>query len=279
MFPKELDDNLDNLFAGDTGVVRQSVRPEITDNLTWEACPKCRGTGQTRWGQCFKCKGAKGKSFKKPASERLAARNKAHARKEKLAADMWQDFVAAHPHAAAWIESKRHTYGFAQSMRDAVQRFGSLTDNQMAAVQRSIDKDAARATERADRVINAPSVCADLMKEAFDRAAAAGLKRINARIGGYVFTPAKATSSNPGAIYVKRDHEYLGKVAGGKFLAMRGVTDDTSNEITTIIADPKSAARAHGMKTGKCSCCGAELTNGDSIALGIGPICATRFGW
>jgi hypothetical protein len=275
-----MNDSLDDLFNGPQGEQRQSSKPEITNNLHWEPCSKCRGTGMTRWGTCFKCRGTKGKHFKASASERAANRQKAHERRERSAAETWEAWAAANADAAAWIEASRMTFGFAQSMRDAVERFGSLTENQMAAVRRGMDRSAARAQDRASRIDNAPAVSVDLMKEAFDKAAAAGLKRINARIAGFSFTPAKAHGSNPGAIYVKRQGgEYLGKVAGGKFLAVRGVSEADSAKVCEIIQDPKAAARAHGIETGQCSCCGAALTNKASIELGIGPICATKFGW
>lgn len=40
-----------------------------------------------------------------------------------------------------------------------------------------------------------------------------------------------------------------------------------------------AAAKMHGQQTGICSCCNAELTNPESIALGIGPICREKWGF
>lgn len=274
-----MNDSLDDLFNGPQGEVRQSSKPELSTH--WEPCSKCRGTGQTRWGVCFKCRGAKGKIYKQPAAVRAANRQKAHERRQATAAECWATFAAANPEAATWIDTERSRgYPFAERMRDAVERFGDLTEGQMVAVTRGVERNKAREQERAARVDNAPKVEANLMKEAFDRAAAAGLKRINARIAGYSFTPAKASSANAGAIYVKRQGgEYLGKVQGGKFFAVRGVSEADSAKVCEVISDPKAAARAHGIETGQCSCCGAALTNKESIELGIGPICATKFGW
>lgn len=45
-----------------------------------------------------------------------------------------------------------------------------------------------------------------------------------------------------------------------------------------IERDPLAAIKAHGVATGRCGCCGRELTDPDSIALGIGPICADKLG-
>ncbi len=36
-------------------------------------------------------------------------------------------------------------------------------------------------------------------------------------------------------------------------------------------------AKDFGHRTGRCACCGRTLTNPDSIELGIGPICASRY--
>jgi hypothetical protein len=44
-------------------------------------------------------------------------------------------------------------------------------------------------------------------------------------------------------------------------------------------ADPVGALKAHGLATGSCGCCGRELTDPQSIALGIGPICAGKLGF
>jgi hypothetical protein len=35
----------------------------------------------------------------------------------------------------------------------------------------------------------------------------------------------------------------------------------------------------YGRATGNCSCCGRELTDPASIAAGIGPVCAEKYGW
>ncbi len=43
-------------------------------------------------------------------------------------------------------------------------------------------------------------------------------------------------------------------------------------------ADPVRAITEHGLRTGHCGCCGRELTDQESIARGIGPICAEKLG-
>lgn len=44
-------------------------------------------------------------------------------------------------------------------------------------------------------------------------------------------------------------------------------------------AGPQSAAERYGRELGKCGICGRTLTNDESRARGIGPICAESYGW
>lgn len=46
-----------------------------------------------------------------------------------------------------------------------------------------------------------------------------------------------------------------------------------------IAADPAAASAAYGHLIGRCGICGRTLTNEESRAAGIGPVCAGRQGW
>lgn len=48
--------------------------------------------------------------------------------------------------------------------------------------------------------------------------------------------------------------------------------------LVSLSADPEKAAAAHGHLTGECCFCGLGLTDGRSIAVGYGPVCAEKFG-
>lgn len=48
-------------------------------------------------------------------------------------------------------------------------------------------------------------------------------------------------------------------------------------ELTIIAKDPKAAAIAYGRLTGTCCICGRKLEDAESVANGIGPICAGKF--
>ena len=43
-----------------------------------------------------------------------------------------------------------------------------------------------------------------------------------------------------------------------------------------IAAEPDEALRRFGRELGICGCCGSPLTNAESRAAGIGPVCATK---
>jgi len=108
------------------------------------------------------------------------------------------------------------------------------------------------------------------------------LKRPKLRIADVQFSLAPATGRNAGAIYVVRasDDTYLGKITqDDKFIRSRDCTDGDAEIVARVAADPAAAAEAHGHEFGQCSCCGRELTNPESVARGIGPICAERWGW
>jgi hypothetical protein len=108
------------------------------------------------------------------------------------------------------------------------------------------------------------------------------LKRPKLRVADIQFSLAPATGRNAGAIYVVRasDETYLGKITlDDKFIRSRECSDIDADVVARVAADPAAAATAHGHEFGQCSCCGRELTNPESVARGIGPICAERWGW
>lgn len=248
-----------------------------------ESCPKCRGTGRfVSWagcslGPCHACKGQGFKVFVHSAEVRAQTRATAEARKERKDDVAVAAFKAEHADIWAWMEN--NDFPFAVSMMDAVRKWGRLTEGQLAACHKCIaGRDKARAAAVA-RVENAPVIDLTKLSLAFESAKASGLKRIKVRFAGLEVTEAKATSANAGALYVKADGEYVGKITSGRFICTRECGDVTKDRVIATMADPRAAAIAYGRETGSCSCCGRELSNPESIALGIGPICARKFGW
>lgn len=49
------------------------------------------------------------------------------------------------------------------------------------------------------------------------------------------------------------------------------------SELAAVLADPKAAAAAYGHLVGRCGVCNARLEDEQSVARGIGPVCAQKF--
>lgn len=154
-----------------------------------------------------------------------------------------------------------------------------LTVNECAAARAAAN---ARPTAPAVRANGAP--IAAFIRAARER----GLKFPKARFlapdghGELLLTLAKDTGFNPGAVYVKLNGDYIGKImadgtVGGE-LAQRA---DILATLNVVAENPAEAAKAYGKLTGRCSFCDARLTDdrsGSSVEVGYGPICAKRYG-
>jgi hypothetical protein len=86
--------------------------------------------------------------------------------------------------------------------------------------------------------------------------------------------------------FYKVDRPTAGRWAGFVFvkhivsdeeLAVRGPAKATI--LSKIAADAPGAAARYGHEIGACGLCGRTLTNDESRARGIGPICAAKAGW
>lgn len=130
-----------------------------------------------------------------------------------------------------------------------------------------------------DQAASAATITVDAIATAFAAAHSNGIKSPKLRLDTFTFSRAPDHGKNAGAIYVKEAGEYLGKVAGGKFSPTFSCDAATTARVIEVAANPAASAKAYGLKTGSCSCCGRELTNGESIELGIGPICRDKYGW
>jgi hypothetical protein len=200
--------------------------------------------------------------------------------------DKFAEFAEEHPAVAAWIEARRAGFAFAQSLRESVQRYGSLTDGQMTAATRLMARDAEAAALKAARVAQGlpaiepgKEVTVKKIEQAFTAAKQDGIVRPKLRLDAFLFKPAPEGSKNAGGIYVLEGEAYLGKVIAGRFNRSRDCTEDQEARIIAAASDPLAAAVAYGQRTGCCSVCNLPLTNSESIELGIGPICRKRMGW
>ena len=171
---------------------------------------------------------------------------------------------------------------FASSLVQQYDRKRSLSDRQLDAAERMLAKIAATRAEKAARAAAAPSVDLTRVHAMFAKAMASGHKRPVYRAAGLALSLAPLSGRNAGSIYVKDDEtgDYLGKVTEDlRFNPLRTAPEWAAEALSRIARDPSTAAVEYGRETGRCSCCGRELTNPDSIALGIGPICKDRWGF
>jgi len=171
---------------------------------------------------------------------------------------------------------------FASSLVQQHDRKRSLSDKQLDAAERMLAKIAATRAEKAARAAAAPSVDLTRVHAMFAKAMASGHKRPVYRAAGLALSLAPLSGRNAGSIYVKDDEtgDYLGKVTEDlRFNPLRTAPEWAAEALSRIARDPSTAAVEYGRETGRCSCCGRELTNPESIALGIGPICKDRWGF
>lgn len=299
----DLDDDLSDLLGapGDIAAADQFARAvlaprNVTSTVTFEEkCEACRGTGQFRSysgrivGECFACKGAGVRRYKQSAEQRAKAREAAAAKRAakdaeaKAACEAW---LEANPAEAEWLrEAAGRGFEFAASLWEALRKYGHFTEKQEAAVRKAAANSAARkaqwAAEKAAREEGAAVLTMARIRAAFD-AARQHLKRPKLRIADVQFSLAPASGRNAGCIYVVRasDDAYLGKITPeDKFVTSRECTSADSATVARVAADPAAAATAHGHEYGYCACCARELTNPESVARGIGPICAEKWGW
>lgn len=182
----------------------------------------------------------------------------------------WEKFSQNYPQEAKFLESDASD--FAQSLKDHVRRIGSLTPNMLDAVRSSVK----RASEQSE----IDSISFNRVIELFNTAKEK-LKKPRIRIGGMMLSLAPAHGVNAGHIYLKSGDTYLGKITPqGRLLATRALLrdDEIKGNLKGLNEDPLAQAVAYGRETGACACCGRELTDKKSVEMGIGPICAIKWG-
>lgn len=119
---------------------------------------------------------------------------------------------------------------------------------------------------------------------AFQAAKDKGAKRLTLRFEGVNVKPSRdleslwvtSQSETEDGDYGPRP-KYLGKITRSGIDSR--LSDTVRQTLLAAANDPLSAAIRYGKVSGECSCCGRELTDPRSIERGIGPICATKFGW
>lgn len=210
---------------------------------------------------------------------RNEVRNERIARESKASAD----FEAKNPGLIAGLAPFIERNSFAASLHDQATRKYYLSPRQISAgwdlINREAERAAARTLVAAANEKKSGAVDIAKIKALFDTAQSNGLKRPKFYAGDVKISVAGSNSVNAGALYVIRDPDvYQGKIVDGQFKASRDCAADTLEVLKALAENPGEYARMTGKQTGRCCCCGRELTDPESIANGIGPICADKWG-
>jgi hypothetical protein len=197
-----------------------------------------------------------------------------------LPKDPHEEFSRAYPKETVWVYTS--DFGFAIKMRDVLKQYGYLTPGQLAAVHRCMDSEASYKERQAIRgctpeqtkiMLDRQVGGVDLTKVPSGLYAVPGgdtrlkvkIQRGTGRWQGWIFV-------TDGAVYGEQR----------KYGAQRpGYTYDgqIQPQLRTIAADPRAASAAYGKLTGTCGVCGRHLEDEESVARGIGPVCAEKQGW
>ena len=249
-------------------------------------CNGCRGTG--KWShptnrfdtrKCFACNG-KGFFLSSEADRRKAKKarvvKKQEQKRDNLNAciELYGEEVVKHIYRGM-VEASTNN-NFLESLYESMGKYGSLTEKQLAAVHKGMEKKVDRAQQKAK-----PAAFVDftIIREKLQTAKNNDVRYAKFRAGdNYVFNLAPESGKNPNCVYVKHGDNYLGKItAEGEFFGYN-VPEEHINNLEAIAKDPLEGAKAYGQRFGNCGMCGRGLTNHASIDAGVGPICKEKFG-
>ena len=274
------DDYQDATFDAPKQIDDEAIRREAHVVNGGEAefkCPACKGRGDFyaytgRYvGPCFKCKG-KGNISKGQAA---AAKAKVTKERNKL------EWAQAHTEVVAYAK-KRADKGsqFYAGLLVSLDAYGNWTERQVEIIRKDMAKDAEFYAKRdAERKAAAPVVPTEALEALFDQAKVKLAKTAIFRTVDITISKAKATSRNPGALYVKTTDggQYCGKIVAGKFIKAYGAPDVTE-ALQAVAADPTAEAIKYGNKFKACCCCGTTLRNPVSVLAIVGPVCGPKWG-
>lgn len=260
------------VYSQATGKATTAMREKVK-------CPKCAGTGVWRggWssGQCFACKG-KGYQLRAPGyAENKAKREAAKARKilreQGELAERKAAFGEAHPQIMAalteYATQQRYRSEFMDSLWAKFKRTGELSEGQIAAIQRGIEKRNAARAERQQAPVEFFPRIEKLVR----------VENLKLRLGKCVVTMFQS-----GAVGVVGPEYGMGTFgiieAGGMLRRFSKMTDEVHALLQDVETRGIEAVKEIGLATGRCCICGRTLTDEHSIKNGIGPICEKKAG-
>lgn len=203
----------------------------------------------------------------------IAGVRKAIAREEDAAAGA-SEWIAEHEAEHKWLVTESANGNeLAEDLLNGkwgLMKRSYLTDNQLALVRRKME------TEGSSK-----SSDIDLSKLELGRAGTAWRSYFavpdgDTRLKLCIRRPGKSsryfgwTFVDDGAVYGSRK-TYGKQAPDGMYKG------DVQDALRAILADPLEASKAYGKLTGTCGVCGRDLEDEDSVAAGIGPICAAKY--
>jgi hypothetical protein len=187
------------------------------------------------------------------------------------------------PTASIWTSALRSTgSSFAVSLANGASRRGGLSEKQLAWVHILVVE---HETPREERPATASlHQIRAMMDEAAESLKTPKITLRSERGEKIVLRRAGDASRVPGTIYITDgrgfdNNTYYGKLElDGCLRAGRDITPTVYAHLLSFDRDPAAVATAHGNLTGCCCFCNRSLTDGRSIAMGYGPICADKYG-
>jgi hypothetical protein len=176
---------------------------------------------------------------------------------------------AAHPAEVAaliaYSQQSRYSSEFMGSLLNQYLTRGTLSENQIAALARGIEKQKARDAERAQAPV-----------EMFPRIEAlVRVENLKLHLGGF-----KVSLSRTGTVWVSSEEFGGGTYGiieqGGGLKRFKGMTDAMHATLLDVEKRGIVAVKEIGIATGRCCVCNRTLTDDYSIQHGIGPVCSDR---
>ena len=255
-------------------------------------CGRCLGTGRyngarihQQSGTCFACNG-KG-DFATPPGQRAKAKATRDKRKSEKLAAVRNKY--ADNGVSVFLRGAQEWSSFAAELLDRINGGRELSDGQERAVAGMRAKMEAREAKRtAEREAEAAQPPGFAKLVAAFESAAGSLKWPKLRLATTTGEPVAIGRAGENARYPHSlnvtdgapygQNQWYGRITtDGRAMLKRDVPEGVTDLLNRLEHDPKATLEVVGKQTGTCGCCGRELTNPDSVAAGIGPICASSW--
>lgn len=180
-----------------------------------------------------------------------------------------QDAEAALEEMVAWLAEQTWS-DFAQSLASQYKTRGSLSPKQAAAGFSMMEKvQAKQEAKKAEKPVTGLDLSA--LKSGY-YAVPGGDTRLKLRV-----SRGKEGGNWAGTIFVNDDAAYGQRTLYGMQKPGEVYKGKVAEALETILANPLEASMAYGKLVGRCGVCGKRLEDANSVAAGIGPICAAGY--